>query len=91
MLPPKGQSAGSTAPAKTDPLRDKGSAQSTARLNGCVEGNCENGFGTFIHDDGARYIGNWSHGKKHGSGEFQFSSGGGYKGIWKNGHLTKIE
>ncbi|MBF0192665.1 MAG: hypothetical protein HQL99_16235 [Magnetococcales bacterium] len=61
------------------------------RLIGCVEGNCTNGFGTFVHDDGARYIGQWSQGKKHGTGEFRFSSGGGYRGTWKNGHVTKIE
>ncbi|MBF0273008.1 MAG: hypothetical protein HQL98_13240 [Magnetococcales bacterium] len=78
------------ARAETVPEKPKEIAP-PVRLIGCVEGNCTNGFGTFVHDDGARYIGNWSQGKKHGAGEFRFPSGGGYRGTWKNGHVTKIE
>ncbi|MBF0164914.1 MAG: hypothetical protein HQM01_10505 [Magnetococcales bacterium] len=66
-------------------------SKTPVRLTGCVEGDCQNGVGTFIHDDGARYVGNWSKGKKHGSGEFRFPAGGGYRGIWQNGQLTKIQ
>ncbi|MBF0418012.1 MAG: hypothetical protein HQL86_07170, partial [Magnetococcales bacterium] len=68
-----------------------GETPQPARLIGCVEGNCQNGTGTFVHDDGARYIGEWRNGKMHGAGEFRFSSGGGYRGIWQNGHVTRIE
>ncbi|MBF0262675.1 MAG: hypothetical protein HQL97_12685 [Magnetococcales bacterium] len=85
MPPPPG------AP-KPDPTRAKpADTTQPARLIGCVEGNCQNGTGTFVHDDGARYIGQWRNGKKHGPGEFRFSTGGGYRGTWQNGHVTRIE
>ncbi|MEO5346164.1 MAG: hypothetical protein H7834_07270 [Magnetococcus sp. YQC-9] len=88
--PPPGGTASLTQP-KPDTARTKPADVTTTRLIGCVEGNCENGVGTFIHDDGARYVGQWRNGKKHGAGEFRFSTGGGYRGIWQNGHVTRIE
>ena len=35
---------------------------------GCVDGNCENGFGTFIYNSGDIYEGNFSYGKMDGLG-----------------------
>ncbi|GAB0058758.1 hypothetical protein SIID45300_03115 [Candidatus Magnetaquicoccaceae bacterium FCR-1] len=76
---------------KPDTRGKPGETSQPTRLIGCVEGNCQNGTGTFVHDDGARYIGQWRNGKKHGPGEFRFSTGGGYRGTWQNGHVTRIE
>ncbi|MBF0212422.1 MAG: hypothetical protein HQM00_02525 [Magnetococcales bacterium] len=87
---PKPEAPKPEAPKKADAPPTATPAE-PQRLIGCVEGDCKNGLGTFIHDDGARYIGGWSKGKKHGKGEFRFSSGGGYKGVWENGHMTHIE
>lgn len=70
-------------PVETPPL--------PARMLGCVAGNCIDGVGTYIHDDGARFTGTWVKGKKHGPGEVRFSSGGGYRGVWQNDKLTKVQ
>jgi hypothetical protein len=35
---------------------------------GCVEGNCNNGNGTYNYDDGNVYVGPFKNGKRHGTG-----------------------
>ncbi|MEO5331992.1 MAG: MORN repeat-containing protein [Magnetococcus sp. YQC-5] len=62
----------------------------TPKTQGCIEGDCQNGIGTFLHPDGARYTGHWHNGKMHGSGEFRFPTGSGYRGTWINGKLSTI-
>lgn len=57
---------------------------------GCVEGDCQNGVGTFIYNDGSQYIGPWKNGKKEGEGAFTFGNGSGYKGVWKGGKIVKM-
>ena len=37
-------------------------------LLGCIEGNCQNGQGTYIFRDGARYIGSFKNALPHGQG-----------------------
>ena len=37
---------------------------------GCISGDCNNGFGTFVDKEGT-YKGEWKDGKVHGYGEFQ--------------------
>jgi len=59
----------------------------------CIEGDCENGKGTFIYSDGSKYIGEWKDGMKQGNGKFFFSNGGNFEGCWwedyyKRGLLT---
>ena len=34
----------------------------------CVEGDCENGTGTFVYADGEKYVGEWSNGLRDGEG-----------------------
>ncbi len=58
---------------------------------GCQEGDCRNGTGRFLYDDGSLYIGGWRNGKHDGEGEMRFPSGGGYHGAWQKGKLLRIE
>ena len=51
----------------------------------CVEGNCSNGQGTVIHEDGRKYSGDFSRGVAHGRGRLQTSDGSVYEGEMKNG------
>ena len=39
-----------------------------AQQTGCVSGDCENGYGTYIWDNGDKYIGGWSNSLKSGQG-----------------------
>ncbi len=59
---------------------------------GCVEGDCINGFGTFLWENGSRYIGEFKNGSMHGHGNFHFGEksigkGGIYIGEFKNGFI----
>lgn len=44
------------------------------------------GYGRFTWENGERYEGNYSNGKKQGAGKFVFKSGNYYEGTWLNGH-----
>lgn len=56
---------------------------------GCVEGNCENGWGVNNYYIGkiyqGRYEGNFLDGKRHGKGKFVDTNGSIYDGSWKAG------
>jgi hypothetical protein len=54
-------------------------------LSECIEGNCQNGQGTYIHSDGDQYKGEWKDGRKHGQGTYTYSDGKRYEGEWKKG------
>ena len=68
---------------------------------GCNEGNCVNGYGTYVYSNGARYVGQWENDRKHGRGELysmygkllysgQYKAGkyhGRGKSYYKNGKL----
>ncbi len=49
---------------------------------GCVEGDCENGFGKYIYTDGDVYIGQFQSSYRHGFGEYNYHEGDYYKGEW---------
>ena len=51
----------------------------TAQKTGCISGNCNNGYGTFVTEDGNKFVGNWKNGKKV-KGAFYYSKGGTYNG-----------
>lgn len=55
-----------------------------ANAKGCVSGNCNNGKGTFILNNGEKYIGYMKNGVREGKGSYYFNSGEWYKGYWKN-------
>ena len=52
---------------------------------GCVSGDCENGYGTYIYSNGEKYTGNFKEGDRHGYGTYDWSIGDGYQGYWKFG------
>ena len=59
------------------------------KVGECIEGDCENGKGTFNYSDGSKYIGDWKDGWKHGKGKYFFSEGGSFKGRWVNDFYTR--
>jgi len=57
----------------------------------CIEGDCNNGYGTFTWTDGAKYVGEWKDDKQHGQGTLTYADGRVEKGIWKNGQLPELK
>lgn len=51
---------------------------------GCIEGDCQNGSGTFVYPTYERYIGEWKDGIRHGQGIFYDKDGKVYNGEWQN-------
>lgn len=52
---------------------------------GCVSGDCENGWGVYIYEDGSLHAGYWKNGLQHYFGAKFWSSGDFYFGIYNNG------
>jgi hypothetical protein len=53
--------------------------------SGCVSGDCNNGFGTYISKSGDKYTGNFKNGKYSGAGTYVFTAGDTYNGDFVNG------
>jgi hypothetical protein len=51
---------------------------------GCISGNCVNGKGTYILDNGEKYVGEMKNGTREGKGAYYFNSGEWYTGEWSN-------
>lgn len=51
----------------------------------CVEGNCQNGVGTYNYHIGKVYRGEWKNGEKHGQGIYTYPDGKKYVGGFKAG------
>ncbi len=57
---------------------------------GCINGNCENGRGTWLAENGDKYIGGWKDGKRHGKGVLYLANGDLFVGRWLFGqHLGR--
>ncbi|CCQ89803.1 exported hypothetical protein [Nitrospina gracilis 3/211] len=60
-----------------------------AFADNCVSGDCRNGFGTLVRDNGNKYVGEFKNGKFHGHGTYSFNEekwkGDQYTGEFKNG------
>ena len=41
----------------------------------CIEGDCNNGYGTYILENGDKYVGEHKDGKQHGLGTLTWVSG----------------
>ena len=54
-------------------------------FGGCVEGDCENGSGTYTYHIGKKYVGDWKDSKKHGQGTYFYPDGKVYVGEFQNG------
>ena len=50
----------------------------------CIEGNCDNGYGTYIFSNGDQYVGAFKDNKRHGQGTFTFANGNQYVGAFKD-------
>ena len=51
----------------------------------CISGNCYDGFGRIVYDNGQEYIGEFKNGEPHGYGKTIYSSGHVYLGEYNNG------
>jgi len=51
----------------------------------CISGNCYDGFGRIIYDNGQEYIGEFKNGDPHGYGKTLYSNGHVYIGEYNNG------
>lgn len=49
----------------------------------CVKGNCSSGHGTYIFEDGSKYVGDFKLGYIWGKGIFYYPNGDKYLGDWK--------
>ncbi|WCL80423.1 caspase family protein [Saprospira sp. CCB-QB6] len=54
-----------------------------AQEKGCTVGDCENGKGRFIFDNGDKYIGEFKESQMHGRGNYSFKNGNVYKGQFR--------
>ncbi|MEM6398234.1 MAG: caspase family protein [Bacteroidota bacterium] len=52
----------------------------------CIKGNCQNGYGTYLFADGAKYIGDFKRGKLHGRGILYYTDSTKYMGNWIDQH-----
>jgi hypothetical protein len=55
-----------------------------SKKEGCISGDCENGQGTYVYDNGEKYVGQWKDEGFHGQGTFTYASGSKYVGEWKD-------
>ena len=67
----------------TDGSIDTTKGFGTYRTQGYVSGNCQDGFGTMVFDNGV-YIGNFSNGARNGRGQYFWNTGDYYTGNWKD-------
>jgi hypothetical protein len=58
-------------------------------VNGCIQGDCYNGFGILKFNSGNRYEGNFVCGNKKGIGKFFFADGNVFDGNFANNDYTK--
>lgn len=70
-------------------LWSDGTLQSSNASTGCVSGDCENGYGTYVwaFDSqwaGDKYIGYWKGGLISGYGKYYWHTGDSYEGEWSN-------
>lgn len=55
---------------------------------GTWENGKRNGVGTYVWEDGQKYIGEWRNDVRHGKGTVFFANGESLSGVWENGKLN---
>ena len=55
-----------------------------SKQKGCVSGDCKNGKGTYIVENGEKYVGETKNSQMDGKGTYYFNTGEWYQGEWKN-------
>ena len=72
--------------------KGKQDGDGTTVQSGCINGDCEDGQGTYAFPDGSKYDGQFASGKIHGYGTFFYANGdkyvGGFKGNVAHGKGT---
>ena len=68
---------------KDDKSVNKWSLSTKASSTGCVKGNCNNGWGKYIYDNGS-YEGFFMNNSKNGYGTYLWNNGDQYFGNWRN-------
>ena len=56
------------------------------KYKGSYKAGKRDGRGTFIWDDGTKYVGDWENDLMHGYGTLTLPDGSKYQGFWKNGN-----
>jgi len=54
----------------------------------CTTGNCYDGNGSYMFENGDMYNGQWKKGEMNGYGVYEFANGDVYKGAWKKGLMS---
>ncbi|PKG38858.1 MORN repeat-containing protein [Psychromonas sp. Urea-02u-13] len=54
----------------------------------CISGDCVNGQGTYLTDDGRKYVGQWKNDTQNGLGTFTWPGGDKYVGLWEDGKMN---
>ncbi len=68
-----------------------GQSKSGVLKVGCVEGDCQNGFGTYVYDEGvATYSGTFNNSLPDGNGTCEYSNGERYEGQWIKGAFNGV-
>ncbi len=55
----------------------------------CRDGNCRNGYGTYVYESGNIYTGNFKEFAREGKGVFYFTNGSMFNGNWQNNMMTQ--
>lgn len=70
------------------------SSSALALADTCISGDCQNGFGTLVRDNGNKYTGEFKNGRFHGHGTYTFNEpkwkGDQYVGEFKNGQYEGL-
>ena len=56
-----------------------------AQKGNCTSGDCRDGIGTYVWNNGETYTGDFNAGQMHGTGTYTWINGDKYKGDWRNG------
>lgn len=62
---------------------EKKSRDMASRGKGCIKGDCVNGFGVYVYENGDIYTGNFKNDKRDGEGSFEYANGETFRGIYK--------
>ena len=68
-------------------MNGNSSVVDNSNSSGCVDGDCNNGWGKYQYDNGY-YDGFWKNGKKEGYGLYKWDGIGKYIGSWKNDNMN---